>query len=505
MTPARGAGQALTYAACASAMVLVAMMADAPEWGLAASLALGAGVAIGIAVDAGRAFRSVPGWVAAIGTTVLVGAVLSLAAPSLPSGSLAALLLPGLLVLGLDWQQVSRLRGLTIAFGVLVVVAVAETGAGSYLAGMAWLALAFVTFTQLEADARHDLPAVRAATDGVQLPEVRTTDVVGTLAIAIAVAFLLALVISVPSCNRRLPDDAADRRLDDSGQTSSRGTGTDADDGRRYVPDPNGDYLIPDRGTPGSSEGTRERVPIPDERQVGPRGAPYERDDVQPDGTVWSVERDAQGDLRITVTEPDGDRRSYRYHRLPDGRIQVDEYDEDGERVRRLWWDPNGRLVDDAATNPSGTPQDRSPQDQQQDQQRKRGFTVDPRLVLAIVAVLLALAAGAWWLAKQVGRPDPPDAPPWALALVAAMADEGRRRGRPRGRAEPVPAFAAALAEGPLPDARLAPLADVLSQALFSRSQPSEEQRAWAEQTWGEILEANPRQRGRRRANLGAP
>jgi hypothetical protein len=121
-------------------------------------------------------------------------------------------------------------------------------------------------------------------------------------------------------------------------------------------------------------------------------------------------------------------------------------------------------------------------------------------LLLAVIA-LAALLAVLWTVVRRARRPAPggptrrwaaaaherrrprdgagrrrrrpdPLGPPWAEDLRRRLEEEGARRGRPRGPAESVTAYAEALAATVLPDPRVRALGAVLSTAYFGPDVP---------------------------------
>ena len=117
--PARLRSQAAVYVVAALAIGIVCVAGDAAGWGVAGALALGAGVAIGLAFDLRRPFGGLPG-AAAAAVAMLIAVVLLMLVGG-PAMAYAAVPLLGAFVLGLDWHLVRRLRPLPFAFGFLVV------------------------------------------------------------------------------------------------------------------------------------------------------------------------------------------------------------------------------------------------------------------------------------------------------------------------------------------------------------------------------------------------
>lgn len=110
-------------------------------------------------------------------------------------------------------------------------------------------------------------------------------------------------------------------------------------------------------------------------------------------------------------------------------------------------------------------------------------------LVAGLLLGLAALGLGLWW---WLGRNRPPRRElGWGERMAARLDAEGARRARPRGSAEPVLAYVRALAAGPLPDARLSGVGEVVSSALFGPDPPLAT-RSWAEQVLDAVVGAHP-------------
>src|SRR5699024_6706312 len=116
-------------------------------------------------------------------------------------------------------------------------------------------------------------------------------------------------------------------------------------------------------------------------------------------------------------------------------------------------------------------------------------------LVLAALVGLALLVR--WWLRRRPETPvehEPPAGPAWALALVAAIESEGRRRSRPRHTDETIVAYTAALADGCLPDDRVREVGHILSSALFGPTEPPDDRRRWAEESFADAVSLHPDQ-----------
>lgn len=492
--PARPRSQLAVFVVCALAMGIVCGAAGAPEWGVAGMLALAGGVAIGLAADLRRLFGSVPGAVAAL--LSMMAMTVALAFIGTGAAPFALIPLVGAFVLGLDWRLVRRLRPLPFAFGFLVIIGAASGETWTYPAGLVWLAAALGALTSLEADRRAAHPQVEAVTAGPVAPDVQTTDLLTTILIALAIALAAALLLSTPSCRRDLGE-----RSGGSGQfgsegpfgsggepgSGSQGTGSGSGSGadHLYVPDPDGRFLVPNAGPGGSEAGSRA---IPSPELLPERGAPPRRLTLD-DGTQIVAERDPDGRGRITVQDPDGTTRTYTYEERGDGLTEIHELDPGGGPGRVLFYDPEGQMATDDpnAVGEAGSSTSQPEEDDEDDASR-----LDGRLLVGLVVLLAAAGALAWWLSRRPPKAPPAAAPPWALRLAREIEHEGTRRGRPRPRSQSLARYCRDLEAGPLPDDRLPEVAEVVSTALFARTQPGPDAQHRAEAAWAEIVAAHP-------------
>lgn len=507
--------QVAVYLVCCGAMAIAAGAAGELGWGVAGMLALAGGVAIGIVADLGRRFESAPG--AAV--SLLVMAVLTVGLAFIGGSVLAFACVPllGAVILGLDWRLVRRLRPLPFASGFAVVIGVAGGASWTYAAGLAWLVLALGALASLEADRRTGQHQVVAVTGGPPGDALRSGDLATTVLVAVAVALVAALVLSTPSCQRstgeraRMPGDLGQGAGEPGGGEPGSGSG-------RYVPDPDGQFLVPD-GT-GASGVDGSGIPSPTllpQQGEAPRELRYD------DGTAITAERLEDGSGRVVVRDPDGTTRTYTYRDRADGTIEIQERDQGGNVTRTFRYDPNGRIATNegggtsgssgdpgssgspgnAGTTPSGEPHS-APTDQEDP--RDRSPDVDGRVIAGIVLALAALGGLTWWLTRRTPPPPPPDAPPWAIRLAREIDREGAARGPARRRSQSLSSYAGALNAGPIPDSRVPDVADAVSTALFGRRDPGPDAQHWAESTWAQIVAAHPvpSRSDRRRAKAGA-
>lgn len=489
--PATPRSQVAAAAVAVSALVLGGLAA--PEvlgWFVADAVALVVAIVVGLALPPLPPLRKLSGLVLGliVGGLAMVGTMFLWAAAGLaiPPGLVP---LVALVAVGLDWRRADRLRTVVTASGAVVLLAALSKDPVVVVGAVAWLALAFGTYTLLEGDRRAALPRVQPDARAAAA-EARPDDLATTLLIAAAVALLAALVLSVPSCQRRMSGDAggsgAGSSAGEAGAGGGSGSGFGSGSGR-YVPDPDGRFLIPGEGTPGSGG---ERIPTPDQVPDGLEpGAP--RTETLPDGTQLTYEERPDGDVAVTVTDPDGTTTDWRFHERSDGLVEIDRLEPDGTTAERWFFDPEGELAtqeDGATGGPTPTPE---PEPDASDRP-------DARAILQVLGILVALGLlawlGAWWWRRRhPGGPAPdPTVPPWALALAARIDAEGAARGRARAADESVVRYGRELAAGALPDARLAVVCEVVSDALFSAVDPGPSVASWATSTFDEILAAHP-------------
>lgn len=494
--PARLRSQVAVYVVCVVAMGIAAAAASAAELGVASALALAGGVAISLAMTERRPLGTLPGAVASAIAMMVVTVVLVFV------GSLGGFVLVpivGAFVLGLDWHLVRRLRPLPFASGFLVILGVAGGEPWAVAAGIVWLVLALGALASLEADRRAAQQRVRPVTAGPVAPDVPARDTLTTVLLALVIALVAALVLSTPSC--RSPErgsgsgqigqgGSGSGSSSGSGQTgpgSASGSGGTSSD-HLYVPDPDGRFLIPNDGAGRGGDPT-DGIPSP---ELLPRSGEPPTTSTYRDGTQTTAERLPDGTGRIRVTDPEGTTRTFTYRERSDGLIEIRELDEDGRTRRTLLYDPEGKLAtdDQAAGGAAGA-------DPPEEPEPEAGSSTGPnwRLVGLVAVVLAAVGALVWWLSRRRPKalPAAAPAPPWALRLAADIEREGAARGRRRGRSEPLLHYAEQLAVGPLPDARVAAVAEVVSTALFSRRDPGPDAQRWAEGTWAEAVAAQPR------------
>ncbi len=293
--------------------------------------------------------------------------------------------------------------------------------------------------------------------------------------------------------------------VDPSGNVVASG---DIDSDHLYVRDPEGNVLIPGSGADGD-------IPVPDravrEGLLG-QGKTYSTTDsgdpqvADPDGSTRVYGTDAQGRPEVTVDDGHGHVRTYVYDQSGD-QLQVLELDQDGHEIGRFLVDPKGSYVEGRSATSGGerTAQAAAGQAGAPTEVSHHGGTNWWLIALLVTVVALLVGALAWWLLRSNGRPDPS----WAEAIVARLEHEGARRGPARRADETIPAYSAALAGDALPDPRLTTIGRVASDALFGRSEPTEDLRSWADATLTEIVEAHPvphwTDRFRRSATAPAP
>lgn len=524
--------QALVFAVCALALLIVGAALDLFAAGVAGCLLLVIGVAVGMLALPPARFESFPGlaWAFVVGAiaTVLTSVLWTADITFVPLWLGAAL---ATVVVGLDWQRVEGLRRLPLLAGVAVVFAMVTEARWSYAAGVVWVVVLFAALASLESDARAGAPQVRTVAGGPPAPA--TGDALTSTIIAVAVALALALVLTTPSCQRLLGGGSPDApdALSELGPGTPMGEGTpngpggqpgsgggtapqpgeggepgasgaggsavgsgDAADAR-YVPDPSGRYLIPEGGG-GSGAPADPLGPIPSPADVPeiPRGGSVER--AGPEGTTFTYEEAPGDDVWVGVSRAGDELSRVRFHDRADGLVQIDRYDPSGALRDTFFYDPEGQL---GSGEPSGEP----PPEREETVDEEPGGPNWWLLAGIVAAVLAAIGALVWWLRRRppAGAPAPA-APPWALALARAIDAEGAARGHARQRGETPTAHLQRLAATAVPDERLPQLAEVLASALYGRHDPGPQVQAWCEETWSSALDAHPRLGRRERKAL---
>lgn len=207
---ASAASQVVVYLVAAFAFGIAGWASGGYDHAVAAMAALGLGALVGATTEADRAFRHASGVVLGILTTVTltVASVIVAGLLRLDVGdadvATQLLLGAGLVVAGLDWRRVPRLKVVPALSGVLVVIVVA-TAAGPVLAlGVAWLALAVAALWSLEVDQRRAYDQPRSLGPGGTPDDDGARDLLGSLALALLLGVILASFAAVPSCRPSL-------------------------------------------------------------------------------------------------------------------------------------------------------------------------------------------------------------------------------------------------------------------------------------------------------------
>lgn len=406
-------------------------------------LFVGACFGLGLRLD--PLFRVLPGWFVALALTVTVGLTWAMLAPSGASAAWVVLPTLALFVTGLDWSRAARLRTVALLSGLLAVPVVATPNVAALLLGLGWFLGALVTCWAALGDLRAALPRPRPArpTTSPELAPSTPGELVRLASLAAMGALALALLIGSPSC-----DPQSNRDL--TGQSGSRG-GSSGGAGSAG-------------GQSGSAGGQSGSGRVGGSGQAGGgsgRGGAGGGSGQAGSGSGGSSSSGSNGGASGGGTSAGGS--------------------------------TSGGTTSGSSGTGSASSADSS--------SSLTAILAGLLLVAALVGIALVL-----WPRRR--RPDHADAdgpPPWARTLVARLDAEGAARGRPRGRGETVVEHAAALAEGPLPDPRIAELGWLLSAALFSGREPPEDRRIWAEAVLAEVTAAHPvpepapRTSGRRR------
>lgn len=440
----------------------------APDYLVGTAVATGIGVTLALATPFGRRFDALPtpllAPVAAIFTIMGIGALAAFGLVLSPQIALGV----GFVVLGLGWGGVPALRTIALASAVPVVIGCGRGEAWVYPAAIAWLAILLGSLTLIEADLRAGTPPLEPLIPGATAGRVSPRESTPTMLVAIGIGLALALLMAAPSCQRMLRP---------SGRSSGEGTprpgtgGTPGGGDHRYVPDPDGRWLIP-----GDGDGTGPLIPRPEDGEgLVPGGTRRFRPD--PSTTVTYRRRVQDGDLSVSVHQDGRPTRVYREHRRPDGTWDITVRDADGHVIDRYRYDPEGRVQrGDRATPATTTTQPAPPKATRRQHRSIRWWQV--LLALAVLAAVVALVV---WLARR-RPPDEaePDGPPWVIDLTRRLERFGRLHGRARRPSETLVAYGAAVAAGPVPDPRVEELVALLSAVLFSRRGPDDDARVRA-------------------------
>lgn len=372
-SPASPLGQVATFAVVALALVLPLQSAGEAPMAVAACAALAAGIALGLGAQLAPRFANVPGFLAAVlalGATVVLTALAAAVGLPFPPWQLFPLVF--LLVLGLDWTRVERLRLLVFLGGVLVVPMVGIDRGWALPAAIAWLVVAIGALWVLEHDRRNALAApVPLGPAHGPGPASHPADLARTLGLALVVGLAAAFLLGNPSCSFDPPDvdppQTGARPGDPSGgepgepgpggrsfqeydletPTQERGYELGPGGERSFVDPDTGERDTVERRPDGTAvvrdEAGREVAELDDEGVVAKDGADEQRyrvdDEGQftvesPDGETYRlgeedgepVLRDGQGEV---VARSDGD--GHLVVRDPEGDVLVDDPDGDGE------------------------------------------------------------------------------------------------------------------------------------------------------------------------------
>lgn len=264
----------LVLVTVASALWLITAVAEAAHVGLLASAVLAASVAVGIATGAHRAFRAFPGMVVALLVFLALLFLSSLLIPNVPDRWGLLLVCLPLIPVGLDWLRVGRLQGTIVVAAFLVIPTAAAERSGSLVVTLGWFALAAASLWSLEQDRRRGEDRPQPLVPGTGLTDPHPGDLLRTVALAVGVGLLAALLLSVPSCN-------LDLSLPGNGSSGSGriepGEPGDPGSGEPRPIEPGSDR--PGTGEPGGStspagdqDGAGDRDP---ERPSPPRFSPW--------------------------------------------------------------------------------------------------------------------------------------------------------------------------------------------------------------------------------------
>ena len=471
LAPASAAGQAATFLQILLAAGLASAWLDNWMVLIVTAVALGVGIAVGLATPIGKYFLNLSGVIVAF-CVLFVVFILNAYSDARFVGDQAGLVFLGvaLVPIGLDWRWVPRLRARTVCSGLVVVALIGAHEPWAAAGAVIWFVGALATLWVLERDVERAALRPVPLTPTEAQPRLRSADILRTVGAGLALGLVVALLLGDLSCSS--PHNRATTLSGGQGG----GSGQSSQLGRVPLPPPSaGGPVIPN-----------------------PPGRTYEADGDRviahdPDGSTTTYDRDEQGRQRARVDDSSGT-RTYVYEQKSDG-THITEYDENGDVVGRYLYDSQGQTSSQSgsATGGSSAPAQTA---KPADRSASPGWLwlVGGLLVLVALAVVAALL----WRRRGHERIELD----WAHRAAARLDDEGHRRGRGRNRGETVVDHAAALVDGPLPDQRLTAAAQIVSAALFGRRSPDDATRAWVDQVIDEATEANPPpRRGRDKAD----
>lgn len=504
------ASQVAAYALCAATLVLVGIGTGGASYALGAAAVLGAGVLVGTLTPLGLKYRNAPGLLWALLSVPIMGLIIGVA--GLPVPPEVFLGVP-LFIVGTDWRFVRRLRGMPFWCGLVVMAAAAAAGPrGFWIVGV-WLLLALGALWLLQSDSQMGLTH-GLALDPTRRPgrPARVRDLVRVIAIAIGGGMVLGLLLGQQGCLA----PPAPKPWGEG--TAWRRATTD-----EIPPVLKLDEMRREQGYTVDQNGNRTDYPRREDARVRDYGDIVVVDDDR-GSRVYS--HDEFGRDRVRVTTPDGRARTFTYddsgptsdvYETNDDNQVIRRYRYEGDRVlaqdfRHLpnWKlpnlpmpglpplpSPNFRLPFGSSWMP-GTPNlpnmpnlPNLPDLPNLPNLPKVDKPGTPPWKLGAGLAALAVAAGlAWYLWGR--RPGPEDSVSWAEALVKRVDDLGAAHGHPRGSATTVTQHTASLGSDVLTEPELVQVGRVASDALFGRTQPGPETRAWAESVVDKVTEAHP-------------
>ena len=260
--------QGIVLATVGLALWLTTAVAAAADVGLGAAVVLAGSVGLGIVTRAHRAFRSLPGLVAALLVFLALLLLSTILLPDLPRQWGLVLFYVPLVPVGLDWHRVGRLQATIAAAALLVIPVSAADRSGSLAVTLGWFALAAAALWCLEQDRRRGEDRPRPLVSGTADTDPHPGDLLRTVVAAVGVGLLAALLLSVPSCNLDLDlpgnDSTGSVQLEPgepgSGEPSSGGPGSD----RPGTTAPgDGPSTAPSTGDGGTGNADGDRAPTP--------------------------------------------------------------------------------------------------------------------------------------------------------------------------------------------------------------------------------------------------
>lgn len=198
---AGGLSQVLVLMTAGLALWLATSLADAPHVGIVGAAVLAGSVALGLTTPAHRILGPLPGLVAGVLAVVALSFVSAFVGPVVGTAWLWVIFCVPLVLTGLDWQRVGRLQAVVAVATLVVIPLAAAERSGNLATVLGWLVLAAASMWSLEQDRRRGEARPQPLVPGAGDADPNAGDLLRTVALAVAIGVVAALLVSVPSCN----------------------------------------------------------------------------------------------------------------------------------------------------------------------------------------------------------------------------------------------------------------------------------------------------------------